>query len=412
MEIGNWSPSGVFQVFCSGQIEGAPISSNGQQFFGVRLSGTGVKGWFCEDFLRVVQLGSVRSSGSDSAGLSSDDDSNGDSGEGGEGFGSPDNGHSLDDNLPPSNENLDDLFDPNLDNLFDGLGEQLHQVFETDSFAEMVKQSVTQFLSSKTVVNNTSQKNTTEAKDEAARLDKAAEDNTEDGNAELAFDARVYSEDNNQQPIEASRKQVEEGLQALQDTRVSNRTDVERLVETSGAEAEQPEDEDKVASYEVMFNGKNKRGQLSKPPRFCELLEQLRLSLPEIAECNLLVTYKPRDGDEIFVNTDDDLRVFAGIGKLMLFEVYASEKTPEADNNSTATLSTGLLSEVIVDDKNGEKGINEAREHRGDLISNNRKVIPTEDTAPAPTAATSDISQLHVCFCCLFVHCTCEWPNH
>ena len=78
----------------------------------------------------------------------------------------------------------------------------------------------------------------------------------------------------------------------------------------------------------------------------------------------------------------------------------------DSDNNITATFSTGLLlSEAIVDDKNREKVVNEAQEHRGDLLSNKTKVMPTEDTAPASTAVPTDIYQLHVCFCCLFVHC-------
>ena len=65
-----------------------------------------------------------------------------------------------------------------------------------------------------------------------------------------------------------------------------------------------------VTSYKVVFNGKKKRGQLIKTPlSLSELLEKLGHSFPETKEYDLLAQYKDEDGDDIDVNTDEDLRV-------------------------------------------------------------------------------------------------------
>ena len=87
-----------------------------------------------------------------------------------------------------------------------------------------------------------------------------------------------------------------------------------------------------VTSYKVVFNGKKKRGQLIKTPlSLSELLEKLGHSFPETKEYDLLAQYKDEDGDDIDVNTDEDLRVakdvFVSIKKVMLFDLKASKKS-------------------------------------------------------------------------------------
>ena len=92
-----------------------------------------------------------------------------------------------------------------------------------------------------------------------------------------------------------------------------------------------------VTSYKVVFNGKKKRGQLSKTPLSLSelsktpLLEKLGRSFPETKEYDLLAQYKDEDGDDIDVNTDEDLRVakdvFVSIKKVILFDLKASKKS-------------------------------------------------------------------------------------
>ena len=91
-----------------------------------------------------------------------------------------------------------------------------------------------------------------------------------------------------------------------------------------------------TTSYKVSFNGKKKRGQLTKPLSIAELHEKLGDSFPETQDCDLLIQYKDEDADEITVNKDEDLieaeHVFANIGKTMLFDVKVSKKAPACES--------------------------------------------------------------------------------